>query len=235
MKFIHLSHALKTIKILDLISDYLERKIMKNEDKLLFLKGIGKKYTDNEIFNKSHENILSNYKPSEKKVGLFTVCSWGKPYRQSYIHYMIISELIKNNLFDKIELIVLTNAGVIPYGFTDEYPYFAYDWDPNLETPEIKKIYIKILKKRLEEFLNKKSKYFIKFCCYLRHSSESFKVVKNIEEEFKILIPNFAINEKEIRKEEYDEISLGFYDDHDIYLVTKRSLNNLTTSLKKFL
>ena len=208
---------------------------MKNENDLRFLKGIGKKFTDNEIFNKAHEKILSNFDPSEKKVAFFTVCSWGKPYRQSYIHYMIIHELIKNDFLNKIEIIVLTNAGVIPYEFTDEYPYFAYDWDPNLETPKIKNIYMHVLKKRLREFLQQKSKYFSKFCCYLRYRSESYQVVKEIEKEFKINIPNFAINENEITKEEYEEISLGYYDDHDIYLVTKRSLENLITSLSKFL
>ncbi len=201
---------------------------------LIFLKGIGKEYTDNEIFNKSHENILNSYQPSGNKVALFTVCSWGKPYRQSYIHYLLIRELIQNKLFDKIELIILTNAGVIPYGQTDEYPYFAYDWDPNLETPKIKKIYIEILEKRLNEFLDKFKKYFAKFCCFLRYDSESYHAVKTMSKKFNLEIPNFSLNENEITREEYNEISLGFYDDHDIYLVTKRNLNNLITSLKEF-
>ena len=208
---------------------------MKNDDDLKFLKGVGKEFTNNKIFNEAHRKILLRYNPSEKKVAFFTVCSWGKPYRQSYIHYLIISELVKNNFLNKIEIIVLTNAGVIPYEFTDEYPYFAYDWDPNLETPKIKDIYMDVLKKRLREFIEQKSKYFTKFCCYLRHDSESYKVIKEIEKEFDVKIPNFSINENEITKEEYEEISIGFYDDHDIYLVTKRNLNNLLTSLKEFL
>ena len=208
---------------------------MKNDDDLKFFKGVGKNFTDNEVFNKAHNKILSIYNPSKKKVAFFTVCSWGKPYRQSYIHYMIIRELIKNDFLNKIEIIVLTNAGVIPYEFTDEYPYFAYDWDPNLETPKIKDIYMHALKKRLKEFIDQKAKYFTKFCCYLRHDSESYKVMKEMEKEFDLKIPNFSINEKEITKEEYKEISLGFYEDHDIYLITRRNLNNLITSLKEFL
>ena len=209
--------------------------IMKPDDKLYFLKGVGKDFTDNDMFNKAHENILSKYNLKDKKVCFFTVCSWGKPYRQSYIHYLINRALISNNLFEKIEIIVLTNAGVIPYGFTDDYPYFAYDWDPNLETPKIKEVYMQFLRKRLKEFLEQKSKFFTKFCCYLRYDSESYHVVKEMEKEFNMKIPNFAINENEITKEEYEEISLSYYDDHDIYLVTKRSLDNLISSLKEFL
>ncbi|MHA1786037.1 MAG: DUF5591 domain-containing protein [Candidatus Helarchaeota archaeon] len=205
-----------------------------NKD-LIFLKGVGKKFTDNDIFNEAHQKILSNYQPSEKKVGFFTVCSWGKPYRQSYIHYFIIRELITNKLLEKLELIVLTNAGVIPYKYTDDYPYYAYDWDPNLETPTIKEVYKQILKKRLMEFMKQKSKYFKKFCCFLRYESESYQVVKEIEKEFKIQIPNFSIPEKQINIDEYDKISLGFYDDHDIFLVVKRNLNNLILSLQEFL
>ena len=208
---------------------------MSFDKKLIFLKGIGKKYTDNEVFNKAHDNIMKNYKPPAKKIALFTVCSWGKPYRQSYIHYLLIRELVHNQLFEKVELIVLTNAGVIPYGQTDEYPYFAYDWDPNLETPIVKKIYIEILEKRLEEFLNEFSNKFTKFCCYLRHDSESYNVVKTLNKKLNLSILNFSLNEKEIKQEEIHEISLGFYDDHDIYLVTKRNLQHLVTSLKDFI
>lgn len=204
------------------------------DKELIFLKGIGKKFTDNEIFNQAHEKILNSYQPPGKKIAVFTVCSWGKPYRQSYIHYLLIRELIQNKLFDKIELIVLTNAGVIPYGFIDDYPYFAYDWDPNLETPEVKKIYIEILEKRLSEFLKKFSKDFRKFCCFLRHDSESYHVVKSISTKFNLNIPIFSLDEKNITQKEYEEISLCYYDDHDIYLVTKRNLKNLITSLKEF-
>jgi len=208
---------------------------MSFDKELVFLKGIGKKFTDNDIFNQAHEKILNTYQPSGKKIALFTVCSWGKPYRQSYIHYLLIRELIQNGLFNKIELIVLTNAGIIPYGHADDYPYFAYDWDPNLETPEVKQIYIKVLEKRLNEFMEKFSNNFSKFCCFLRHDSESYHVVKTISKKFNLIIPIFSLNEKDITQEEYNEISLGFYDDHDIYLVTKRNLKNLITSLKEFI
>ncbi|MHA1145252.1 MAG: DUF5591 domain-containing protein [Candidatus Helarchaeota archaeon] len=202
---------------------------------LFFLKGVGKDYTDNEIFNRAHEKIIKEYIPEEEKVALFTVCSWGKPYRQSYIHYFILRSLIQNGFLSKLGLIVLTNAGVIPYELTDDYPYFSYDWDPNLETDTIKQAYIEILERRLIEFLETKRKYYSRFCCYLRHESESYKVIQQVEEKLGILIPNFSLPEREITQEEYEQISLGFYDDHDIYLIVARNLNHLTDNLKRFL
>ena len=103
---------------------------MVTEEKLIFLKGVGKKYLDNPIFNSAHKKIIDEYFPSDLgKICLFTVCSWGKPYRQSYIHYFILKSLIDANLFDKIQLVIVTNAGVIPYELSDDFPYFAYDWD----------------------------------------------------------------------------------------------------------
>ena len=101
------------------------------KEQLLFLKGVGKEYTDNPIFNNAHKKIIDEYKPPiSGKAALFTVCAWGKPYRQSYIHYFILKSLITAKLLDKLQLIVVTNAGVVPYELSDDYPYFAYDWDP---------------------------------------------------------------------------------------------------------
>ena len=207
---------------------YLEKK------QLIFLKGVGKEYTDNPIFNSAHKKIIDDYKPSVSgKIGLLTVCSWGKPYRQSYIHYFMLRSLIKAKLFDKLQLIIVTNAGVVPYELSDNYPYFAYDWDPLLETPEIKKIYIEVLTERLREFLQVKKKYYSSFVCYLRHQSESYQAIQNIEQELKIKIPNLAIHENKIAEHEISEVSLNFYNDHDIVLITQRNLDNLFERLKE--
>ncbi|MHA1377370.1 MAG: DUF5591 domain-containing protein [Candidatus Helarchaeota archaeon] len=203
---------------------------------LIFLKGVGKNYTDNPIFNEAHKKIIKEYKPPVSgKIGLFTVCSWGKPYRQSYIHYFILRSLIKENLLDRLQIIVVTNAGVVPYELSDDYPYYAYDWDPNLETPQIKKTYMEVLSKRLMEFLQSKGKYYSSFCCYLRHESESYKSLKGVEKILQLRIPNFAIDENEISDDEISEVSLDFYEDHDVVLITERNLNNLTKKLKEFI
>ncbi|NVM01605.1 MAG: DUF5591 domain-containing protein [Candidatus Helarchaeota archaeon] len=207
-----------------------------NDNKLLFLKGVGKDYTDNPIFNNAHKKIIAEYKPpTSGKIALFTVCSWGKPYRQSYIHYFILRSLINSNLLDKLQLIVVTNAGVVPYERTDDYPYFAYDWDPILETPEIKKIYIEVLTKRLNEFLKNKKKYYSTFCCYLRHQSESYQSIRKAEKDLKLEIPNFAIHENKIMQTEISQVSLDFYEDHDLVLIIKRNLDNLVNRLKEII
>lgn len=207
-----------------------------NDNPLLFLKGVGKDYMDNPIFNNAHKKIINEYKPaSSGKIALFTVCSWGKPYRQSYIHYFILRSLIKANLLDRLQLIVVTNAGVVPYELSDNYPYFAYDWDPLLETPEIKKLYIEILNKRLNEFLEHKKKYYSKFCCYLRHQSESYQSIINIGFALKLKIPNFAIHEDKITQDEISQVSLDFYEDHDLVLITKRNLDNLVNKIKEII
>lgn len=204
-------------------------------EQLFFFKGVGKEYTDNEVFNRAHQRILETYHPKDKKIGMFTICSWGKPYRQSYVHYFILKTLMKADFFSKLDLIVVTNAGVIPYELTDSYPYFGYDWDPNLETPAIKQVYKEVLERRLREFLQSKQRYYSKFCCYLRHKSESYEVIRRIEERSGLSIPNFAIPEREIKPKEYEEISLNFYDDHDIYLIVNRNLANLTKKLGEYL
>ena len=205
-----------------------------DETQLIFLKGVGKKYTDNPIFNSAHKKIIDEYiPPVVDKIGLFTVCSWGKPYRQSYIHYFIVRSLIKANLLDKLQLIVVTNAGVVPYKLSENYPYFSYDWDPNLETPEIKKVYIEILTKRLNEFLQSKKKYYRSFCCYLRHQSESYQSIQNVEKKLKLEIPNLAFYENKITQKEISQVSLNFYEDHDLVLITQRNLNHLVERLKE--
>ncbi|MFX0132241.1 MAG: DUF5591 domain-containing protein [Candidatus Hodarchaeota archaeon] len=206
------------------------------KEQLLFLKGVGKEYTDNHIFNTAHKKIIDEYKPNiSNQIALFTVCSWGKPYKQSYIHYFILRSLIKANLLDKLQLIIVTNAGIVPYGLSDDYPYFAYDWDPLLETPEIKKIYIEVLTKRLNEFMEHKKKYYSRFCCYLRHQSESYQSIKKVEKELKLEIPNLAIHENKITQNEISQVSLDYYEDHDLALITKRNLDNLVNRLKEII
>lgn len=205
-----------------------------DENELIFLKGVGEEYTDNPIFNLAHKKIIDEYKPPiSGKIGLFTVCSWGKPYRQSYIHYFILKSLIKANLFDKLQLIIVTNAGVIPYELIDNYPYFAYDWDPALETPEIKRIYIEVLTKRLKDYLLSKKKFYRSFCCYLRHESESYQSIRNIEKQLILEIPNLSIHEKKIAQEEVSQVSLNYYEDHDLVLIVRRNLDHLVKKLKE--
>ena len=73
---------------------------------------------------------------------------------------------------------------------------------PNLETESIKKLYIEVLSRRLFEFLQAKGDYYSSFCCYLRHNSESYQSIKAVENILKLEIPNFAIHENEIKRDE---------------------------------
>jgi len=102
-----------------------------------------------------HFEIWQNYFNTEYelkkniKTIIFLPCAAIKPYYNSPIHKEF------NKIIDKyknIQKIVISNAGVIPYEFSDEYPFNSYDWNPLLETPEIMEQYLKISASRIIKF-----------------------------------------------------------------------------------
>ncbi len=115
-------------------------------------------------------------KPAIKRYALFLHCSYKKPYSSSKTHRKILSYLVRSPYYAKIHQLIISNPGVIPREFENKYPFNAYDWPEYEETEEIKKAYIEINAKRIEEYLNNKD-YDIIFA-YLKPESESLRALE---------------------------------------------------------
>ncbi|MGQ9469115.1 MAG: DUF5591 domain-containing protein [Nitrososphaerales archaeon] len=200
-----------------------------------FLRGVGEDFLTHPFFEEAYSKILSIYKPkTHYKLCLFLPCSYGKPYSQSYIHYMIIKSLrrLKSD-YEKIHQIVLTNAGIVPRELEEHYPFCCYDWNPKFENPEIKDRYAEVLFKRLKGYILKFNDYYDKFACYLRWNSDTYRAIKRVERDLDLKIPNFSLNSISINKSEIDEISYRIYDyEDDLILITSKNLQNLIQRVK---
>lgn len=106
--------------------------------------------------------------PKEKKTALFLPCTFTKPYYNSKLHREILKVVGSRK---NIHLIVVSSPGAIPYEFANKYPFNSYDWPEWEETREIKKKYISVTEKRIENYLSahKYERYF----CFLK-STETF-------------------------------------------------------------
>ncbi|MCE4599704.1 MAG: DUF5591 domain-containing protein [Desulfurococcales archaeon] len=204
--------------------------------KRLYLRGVGYKYLAEWPFNEGYEKLMSSYTPKRRyKLGLIMPCSYGKPYSQSYIHYIIrsrIADYIRNGLVHEI---IVTNAGVIPRELDEYWPYTAYDWNPAYETPEIKECYTRVLAERLTGYLSKFREYYEGFAAYLRWDSDSWRAVVIASRRIGIDIPNLAA--KRVDKSEVEKmgLGLGYDEDPDIVLITDSSLNSLRKGLDNLL
>ncbi len=136
------------------------------------LKGVGKEYLLHPYYEVWQDYICRFYeKPENKKYALFIPCTYTKPYFRSKLHREILKIAPKS-----VHLIVISSPGVIPYEFVNKYPFNAYDWPEWEETEEIKKLYIKVTTKRIENYL-KKHRY-AKYFAFLKPTSESFIALK---------------------------------------------------------
>lgn len=135
------------------------------------INGVGIDQIEHPHFQEWFKFIIKEYKPPKPpRICLFIPCSAIKPYYGSPIHKVINDTIAPYE--DHIHKIVISNAGVIPYEFANFYPFNSYDWNPRLETEEIKKIYIEITVNRLISFFNKHSTEYIGFISYFRPDAE---------------------------------------------------------------
>jgi len=197
-----------------------------------FLRGVGKKFLNNQYFDIWQEYLIKEYKPSKKyKIGLFLPCAWGKPYSRSYIHYEIIKTLKKLSFYDEIHQIIVSNSGVIPREWENYYPFVAYDWDPTKEWKDIQIEYQKSLTKRLKRFIEQHYSFYDTFYCYLRPDSDSYQAIKNVENEMNIKIFNCCIFDK-LTKREMQQITInGIFEDCDNILLKPKNLRMLYKTL----
>jgi len=120
-------------------------------------------------------------RPKEKKYVLFIPCTYTKPYSKSKLHKEILKIVPKC-----FHIVVISSPGVIPYEFSGKYPFAKYDWPEWEETEEIKKLYIKITAKRIENYL--KANKYEKYYCFLKPTSETYTALKIAAKKLKINI-----------------------------------------------
>ncbi|MCE4624416.1 MAG: DUF5591 domain-containing protein [Desulfurococcales archaeon] len=202
----------------------------------LYLRGVGWDYTAEWPFNEAHEKIINYYRPSRRyAIGLFIPCSYGKPYSQSYIHYMVrraIADLLREGLVHEI---ILTNAGVVPRELDEMWPYSAYDWNPAQETPEVKQCYRIVLKERIIDYVKRFADYYEGFAAYLRWDSDSWQALQEAAKDLGIKVRNLAPHSVPEREVEEAGLGLGYDEDHDIILITPTALMSLRTGLMELL
>lgn len=200
-----------------------------------YLRGVGLRYLTGKEFEEGFKKILQEYKPAKRyPVGLIIPCSYGKPYSQSFIHYLLRRAIYGHIVSGDVHEIIVTNAGVVPRELDEHWPYTAYDWNPSYETPEIKEAYTEVLAERLRKYIERFMSYYGCFAAYLRWDSDSWRAVRIVAEELGMDIPNLA--PKEVPAGELKELSLGgLYEDPDMALVTPSSTNQLARGLRELI
>lgn len=126
-------------------------------------------------FEKWQKWFINDYLPPKNKLAVFIPCAAIKPYINSPIHRLFneVLDAYKND----IHRLVISNAGIIPYEFSDKYPFNAYDWNPLAESDDIQIRYYEITRSRIHEYLKKHE--YKGYLSYLRTKSLSFNALKD--------------------------------------------------------
>lgn len=189
------------------------------------INGVGIDQIEHPHFQEWFKFIIEGYKPPKPpRICLFIPCSAIKPYYGSPIHKVINKSMEKYE--DYLHKIVISNAGIIPYEFSNRYPFNSYDWNPKLETEEIKKIYIEITVNRLITFFNKHSTKYIGFISYFRPDAEDLIALKVASETTGTDIIHIDVNIKNCDNE------LSNTSDRDLVLITEHNLDKLKNTIE---
>ena len=190
------------------------------EKDFIGINGVGKAQLNHPHFNAWQSFFVNSYKiKGDIEITIFLPCAAIKPYYNSPIH-RVFNKILDN--YNNIQKIVISNAGLIPYEFCDQYPFDSYDWNPLFETEEIKKEYIEVNSGRIFNFFEtKRMTNKIRFISYLRNNSESLKSLK------------LAFNKLELNLE-IIEVSGKLHQtaDTDLLLILEENLNRLNEKLK---
>lgn len=142
------------------------------------LNGVGEEYLTHPYFEVWQDYLVRWYRPPEGRIPLMLPCSRMKPYSHSETHRKVISILNKTGTRGLFHEIMISNPGIIPREFEDRYPFNDYDWDERLETEEIKKRYIEVTERRIEDYLKAHHEYIKRAYCYLKPDSESYTALE---------------------------------------------------------
>lgn len=188
------------------------------------INGVGIQQLAHPHFEEWFKYIITEYEPpKQKKICIFIPCSAIKPYYNSPIH-KVINKIIDQ--YDNVHKIVISNAGIIPYEFSDYYPFNSYDWNPQFETEEIKNKYIELTTNRLTSFFNKHSTKYITFISYIRPDAEELIALKIASQITKINIINIDVNIRDC-----DDI-LPDTSDRDLVLTLEHNLDKLRQTIE---
>ena len=189
------------------------------------INGVGINQLTHPHFEEWFKYIITEYEPPKPpKICIFIPCSVTKPYFNSPIH-KVINKIIDQ--YDNVHKIVISNAGIIPYEFSDYYPFNSYDWNPQFETEEIKKMYIELTINRLTDFFNKHSTKYIGFINYFRSDAEELIALKIASEITKTDIIHIDVNIKNC------DNKLSESSDPDLVLTIEYNLDKLKYTLEK--
>lgn len=174
------------------------------KEKQVKIVGVGIKQLKHPYFDVWQDYICRFYqKPKEKDVALFVPCSYRKPYWSSKLHRAIRGVLDAIKIKNRIHVIVISSPGVIPIELCNNYPFNSYDWPEWKETKKIKKEYIKITRRRIENYLkhHKYKRYF----CYFKPTSESYIALKMACRKLKIKL--VSCSDERIYKKVKNEVN----------------------------
>lgn len=189
------------------------------------INGVGIRQLTHPHFEEWFRYIITVYDPPKPpRICLFVPCTAIKPYYNSPIHGVINKAIYKYE--DYIHKIVISNAGIIPYEFADQYPFNSYDWNPQFETEEIKNKYIELTTNRLISFFNKHSTKYLTFISYLRPDAEELIALKIASQITKINIINIDVNIRDC-----DNI-LPDTSDRDLVLTLEHNLDKLRQTIE---
>lgn len=196
-----------------------------NYEDIVGINGVGIRQLTHPHFEEWFKYIVTAYEPPKPpRICLFVPCSAIKPYYNSPMHKVINRSISQYE--DDIRKIVISNAGIIPYEFSNFYPFNSYDWNPKLETEEIKKIYIEITVNRLIAFFNKHSTKYICFISYFRPDAEDLIALKIASETTRTSIIHIDVNIKDYGNE------LSDTSDPDLVLTVDHNLDKLKNTIK---
>jgi hypothetical protein len=154
-----------------------------------FIRGVGLSCLDHSHYNVWQDYFVRFYdRPPEKDIALFLPCSFRKPYAGSRTHREIYEAIKDAPIFPRLHRIVLSSPGVIPYEFSDYYPFTSYDWPEWEETAKVKRDYIRSVKARVKAYL--KTHKYKRYLCYFKYSAETYIALCEACRELKIPLKN---------------------------------------------
>ncbi len=185
------------------------------------LKGAGEHNLTHPHYEIWQDYFARFYEPPKiKDTILFLPCAFRKPYSQSKTHREILKKITNLHFYARIHQVMISNPGVIPREFESKYPFNAYDWPEWEETEDIKKRYIEVTQKRIENYL--KAHKYKKCLCYFKPASESYIALKNAAE--KLRIPLISLFDSNIYEDKETKTNS---------LIERKALDTMVTRLKK--
>jgi hypothetical protein len=206
-----------------------------------YIQGQGPEQAYHDSFQKARRAVLQSWRP-KRPIALFTVCSWAKPFSQSYIHTSIRQSLVGTFLSD-IDYIHVSSAGIIPHECETWWPFCAYDWDNSKISESAREVTFQLLRDIIQDHLLSflwqfpvSSWKYILF--YFREASNTAHAIDDaltflgLEVDLSRTRRIYVSSELDASTTRYLRL-LYDYVDPDAALITGRNLRMLSTALQQ--